>query len=323
MQIQILRRFWHLWLLAFITLTLSFTTAAQQRLFKRANTAAQYQFQYVWFDRQGQEKTIEFALERETLADIPLQQTAYRTAIAQRYVVVEMTKAARDIDPRVARVSIKQRGDDIEIGVRATSDAVIQDVHAQLSEAKDDAFDRYLNEHYYTEYQTPLNEEAIKPDHVRYIHESTMALIPLSQAFYDQLQQNSDARSYMNLLLGWVQNIPYDTLEDRSESHGSGFSPPFSLLSQNKGDCDSKAVLTASVVRAFLPSTPMVLVLLEEHALLGIALPPRAGDRTIRQNNTTYVLFDPTGPALLPFGKVSPDTNMAIANRRYTLETIQ
>ena len=323
MQTRLLSRLSRLWLVALSALILSFTTMAQQRLFKRINEDKHYQFEYVWLNQTGEQHSIQFALEREALQDIPLQQTTYRPEIAQRYVVVEMTKAAQDIDPRIARITIRQRGDEIQIGVRAASDAIIKDVQSQLGEAKNAAFNSYLFKHYYTEYMTPLNQEAIKPDHVRYIRESTLALIPLSQAFYEQLQQNSDARDYMNLLLGWVQNIPYNTLEDRSESHGSGFSPPFTLLSQNKGDCDSKAVLTASIVRAFLPTTPMVLVLLEEHALLGIALPPRASDKTIKQNGITYVMFDPTGPALLPFGEVSPNTTMAIANRRFTLETIQ
>ncbi|WP_414829714.1 hypothetical protein [Alteromonas sp. H39] len=323
MQCWISPRLLRLWLIATGAVILSFSTAAQQRLFKRLNTDTHYQFEYVWLDEQGEQQAIQFALEREALQDIPLQQTTYRPDIAQRYVAVEMTKAARDIDPRIARINVQQRGDEIQVGVRAASDAIVADIQDQLSSAKVAAFNNYLDKHYYTEYLTPLNQNAIKPDHVRYIRESTMALIPLSQAFYDQLQQHSDARHYMNLLLGWVQSIPYNTLEDRSESHGSGFSPPFTLLSQNQGDCDSKAVLTASIMRAFLPSTPMVLVLLENHALLGIALPPRAGDKTITQNGITYVMFDPTGPALLPFGKVSPDTIMAIANRRYTLETIQ
>ncbi len=182
MQRWISPRLLRLGLLATGALMLSFTTAAQQRLFKRLSTDTHYQFEYVWLDEQGEQQAIQFALARDTLQDIPLQQTNYRPDIAQRYVAVEMTKAARDIDPRVARVNIQQRGDEIQIGVRAASDAIIADVQEQLSSAKTTAFNNYLDKHYYTEYLTPLKQQAIKPDHVRYVRESTMALIPLSQA---------------------------------------------------------------------------------------------------------------------------------------------
>lgn len=295
---------------------------AQQQFFKRTSTDAGFDFHYQWLDRNHAMQSVRFTLSRDALAEVPLQQTAYRPAIAQRYVYVEMLKSAREIDPRVARVNLNQRGDDIRMAVVANSNSQIAQVKQQLTQAREHAFQQYLEEHYFTEYRTPMNQPAIKPDHVRYVTENTVALIPLSQAFYEQIDRQSDARVYMNLMLGWLQSIPYDTLEDRADSHGAGFSPPFTLLSQNLGDCDSKAVLAAAIVRAFLPSTPMVLVLLDQHALLGIATAPVAGDTTLRHNNREFVLFDPTGPAQLPFGQVSPATVMAVRNQRYVLEEI-
>ncbi|MCU7553018.1 hypothetical protein OCL06_00240 [Alteromonas sp. ASW11-19] len=296
---------------------------ARQQFFERTTTDTGFGFHYQWVDRNNAMQSVRFTLAREALADVPLQQTAYRPAIAQRYVYVEMLKSAREIDPRVARVNLSQRGNDIQMAVVAGNNNQITQVKQQLTRARELAFDEYLDEHYFTEYRTPMNQPAIKPDHVRYVSENTMALIPLSQAFYEKVDQQSDARNYMNLMLGWLQSIPYDTLEDRADSHGAGFSPPFTLLSQNLGDCDSKAVLAASIVRAFLPSTPMVLVLLDQHALLGLAIAPVAGDTTLKHNNRDFVLFDPTGPAQLPFGQVSPDTVMAVRNQRYVLEAIQ
>ena len=107
-----------------------------------------------------------------------------------------------------------------------------------------------------------FNQRAVKPDHRRYIDETAKALVPVSQAFYEKINTSADARAYFSLLLGWVQSIPYDTLEDRVASSGAGFAPPMGLLLQNKGDCDSKAVLTSALVRAFLPNTEMIMVFL-------------------------------------------------------------
>jgi hypothetical protein len=162
----------------------------------------------------------------------------------------------------------------------------------------------------------------VKPDHRRYIDETAKALVPVSQAFYEKINTSADARAYFSLLLGWVQSIPYDTLEDRVASSGAGFAPPMGLLLQNKGDCDSKAVLTSALVRAFLPNTEMIMVFLPRHALLGVAITPIAGDETLEVEGKTFVLYDPTGPALLPFGHVSTSTKQFIDTGRYQVEAI-
>ena len=92
---------------------------------------------------------------------------------------------------------------------------------------------------------------------------------------------------------------------------------------QNQGDCDSKAVLASSMVRAFLPTTKMIMVLLPEHALLGVALTPMADDETIEFEGKEYVLYDPTGPAQIPFGEVSDSTKQFIDTGRFQIELVE
>ncbi|MEW9798431.1 hypothetical protein [Alteromonas sp. CYL-A6] len=296
---------------------------AQQLDFRYRKLDTGYQFDYRWRDDAGNIQTISFTLPAEGFASLPQTQPEYKQDIARRYVVVEMLKAARRVSPRDARIDIHERGDNIQIAIKSPSDRLEKSVRDQLVRAQKDAFDTYLTEHYYTAFTTPLRENAVKPDHLRYIRESVMALIPLSQAFYEKIDQRSDARAYFNVLLNWAQSIPYDPLEDRSDSNGAGFAPPLTLLMYNKGDCDSKAVLTAAAARAFLPNVGMILVLLREHALLGIALSPRSHESTLNVKGTEYVLFDPTGPALMPFGQVSEDTRRELATGLYTTEVIQ
>ena len=94
------------------------------------------------------------------------------------------------------------------------------------------------------------------------------------------------------------------------------------MLNSNLGDCDSKAVLAASIIRAFLPNTPLVMVFLKDHALLGVASSMRDTDARIQVNGMPYVLLDPTGPALMSLGQVSPSTANAIAGGSYIVETV-
>ena len=295
---------------------------AQQISFTHSRDEGQQLFQYEWLDASQQPQTLSFSLDSAALAEAPSEPIRYTQARVQRFIYVELMKAAKQIDPKQARVRIDQQPRGVEIAVRSTSRELNQQLTDELKDTKEAAFDEFLKRHYYTRYTTVFNEKAVKPDHARYVEAYTKPLVPLSQAIYEQVQQQSDARLYFNLLLSWVQSIPYDTLEDRSEHSGAGFNPPARLLRSNLGDCDSKSVLAAAIIRAFLPDTPLVMVLLPEHALLGIALTPKKDEQTLEYQDKTYILFEPTGPALLPFGEVASRSYQSIANGHYTLEAL-
>lgn len=293
-----------------------------QLSFSASQSSEALSYDYRW-SRQGQPPaSLSFSLDRQAMVEAPAIQKTYSLALVQRYVYVELMKAAKEIDPKQARVKINRLHRGIEIRVSSTSEATNKRISEELSVLREQAYDSYLQENYYTRYTTVFNEEAVKPDHIRFINEYIEPLIPLSQAIYDSVSQQADAREYFNFLLSWVQSIPYDRLSNRADNNGGGFLPPAVLLAQNKGDCDSKSVLTAAIARGFLPDTPMILVLLPRHALLGVALAPQAGDQTLSYDGKSYVLFEPTGPAKLPMGEVAPDSQQALANRHFTIEQI-
>lgn len=306
-----------------LLLCFAYHACAEQLSFNRSEQNGTLTYQYEWLDVDEKKQEISFNLNAEKLASSPAEQKNYRPLLAMRYVTVELLKVARGYDPREATISVRQQGEKVAISVRSRDEVKLKAVQTHLAQAKEKAFTDYLTEHYYTRYRTSFNEKAIKPDHVRYMKELTDVLIPLSQAFYEKVVVTSDAREYFNLLLGWVQSIPYDALDNRAQSNGSGFAPPAQLLNENRGDCDSKSVLTASIARAFLPDTSMVLILLPDHALLGVALTPRKGEKTLDANGETYVLIEPTGPAKLKIGEVADNTALALAQGKYTLEEIQ
>jgi hypothetical protein len=314
--------------LTFITLTsvlLCLTphlVSAEQLLFKKSTTDDGVKFEYAWLDAQNKRQTLSFEIPSETFENAPLRQTNYKPKIAQRHVTVALLKEARTINPKDAKVQVKPMRDAIDIKVKGFDSTKVDEVLQHLRNVQQNAYDEYLHQHYFTRFTTLFNQQAIKPDHLRYIAESVKPMVPASQAFYEKVKEYSDSRAYFGLLLSWLQSIPYDTLEDRVSSNGSGFAPPIGLLMQNLGDCDSKAVLASSMVRAFLPSTKMIMVFLPNHALLGIALTPRNSDYTLEHEGQTYVLYDPTGPAQIPFGQVSEDTERYISTARYQIEMV-
>ena len=88
--------------------------------------------------------------------------------------------------------------------------------------------------------------------------------------------------------------------------------PPMMLV-QNKGACDSKSVTLASLLATLLPGRASVVVLVPEHALLGVALTPAPGERTLFHDGRTYVLMEPVGPAQTPVGQVTERSARALS----------
>lgn len=310
-------------LLLLSALLLSSGAYSEQLKYQKTKTDTGVKFSYEWLDIENERQSITFELPKSALKDAPTRQANYKPKIAQRHVTVALMEEAKKINPRTARVKITPKRESIDIKVKGTNEEAVDEILANLKQIQQREYDKYLHAHYFTRFTTLFNQQAIKPDHVRYVAESVKPLVAASQAFYEKVASESDSRAYFSLILSWLQSIPYDTLEDRVVSNGSGYAPPVSVLMQNLGDCDSKAVLASSMVRAFMPSTKMIIVFLPNHALLGIALTPMAEDRTIEHDGDTYVLYDPTGPALIPFGQVSEDTERFIVTGRYQVEAIE
>ena len=295
----------------------------EQLSFKKTKSDDGVTLSYVWLDAENTRQSISFTLPQEAMKEAPSRQANYKPHIAQRYITVALTREAQRVDPKEAKVEITPREGAIDISVAGPNEEKVSEVLKNLKAIEQQEYTNYLQDHYFTRFTTLFNQKAVKPDHVRYVAESVKPLISASQAFYEKVQSTSNSRAYFSLILSWIQSIPYDTLEDRVVSNGSGFAPPVTLLTQNLGDCDSKAVLASSMVRAFLPSTKMIIVFLPNHALLGVALTPNDDDRTIEHDGETYVLYDPTGPALIPFGQVSEDTERHLITGRYQVEQVE
>jgi hypothetical protein len=307
------------WLtIAFISVHLP--SFSQQLTFNKTKQNMEMYFNYTWSDHQEQTQDITFTL--------PLLQLNSQTHkkfvpnLAQQYVYIELHKAARKIDPREARVKIQHRGQDIQVQVTSRSNSLIEKWQRSMDQSQKKALDQYLQDNYYSRFYSHLGQEAVKPDHLRYISENKAALLPIAQAVYDKLPTNSETRAYVNLVLSWVQSIPYNELKNRLSSNGAGYLPPLSVVANNQGDCDSKTVLMASLVRSLLPDVSMTMVYLPNHALLGIVLPFRTNEQTLSVNGLEYLLMEPTGPAKIPLGDIANRSSRDIAANMYSLETV-
>jgi len=121
-------------------------------------------------------------------------------------------------------------------------------------------------------------------------------------------QAGGDERELFAAALAFVQSIPYNTLQTREVNTGMGFLLPSASIDLNRGDCDTKSVVLAAILKTLLPRRSSILVVLRKHALLAVDLPVREGDRFLQIGGRKYLLVEPAGPGLYPVGKIEKDS---------------
>ena len=128
-----------------------------------------------------------------------------------------------------------------------------------------------------------------------FIFLTTKLSVPGMTLLYADLAQEDSGRIISQLQ---AQQIPY---EIPNESFGI-IAPPL-VLSQNRGDCDSKSLLGRRLLALIGVDSVLLHSVAHHHVMLGVALPIRGDD--IPYNGRRYSFVEMTSP--WPLGRVSPD----------------
>lgn len=123
--------------------------------------------------------------------------------------------------------------------------------------------------------------------------------------------QSIDLRGQFNSYLGFLQAIPYNSLE---ESTDFGVLTPAAMLTQNRGDCETKQVALAAFIKSGHPQLGVILVGTGNHMILGALIAAEPGDSVFRYKGRDYVLMDATGPARSPVGAVDSESRGHLSN---------
>jgi hypothetical protein len=305
-----------------VFLVLTSNVGAEQLQFEKLYLPEDIKLVYQWPDHSDSIHNLTVTLSKKLVQQQFRKVKTYMPDIARRHVYVALQKQAQLVDPREAKVRIHRLGQDIKVSVSSRSQRLIKKWQDIMTVKQKEAFDDYLQENYYSHYQSYLGQEGVKPDHLRYARESMPALVPIAQSLYEQLPTDSESRAYVNLILSWIQSIPYNALQDRLVSNGSGYSPPVEVLLNNLGDCDSKSTLMAAMLRLLIPELNMVIIYLPDHALIGAILPHRNNEELLTINGSKYLLMEPTGPAMMIAGNIGQHSIRGIASGMYSYEVV-
>ena len=128
-----------------------------------------------------------------------------------------------------------------------------------------------------------------------------------------------NTRQYLGLFIAFFQEIRYELPPDVIDGRETlGVWVPTEVLVNDHGDCDSKAVAFASMFRNF--GTPVMLIELREHVLIGAEVRPRPGEKYVLVNNHYYVIGEVAGPGKRRPGDASGEVWTEISGHfKYTL----
>lgn len=289
------------WLISLLSLLFPLYGAAALQLQKNVDNG-QLHFHYQWH-QGGTSQQFQFSIPETVIKQHIMGFRRYSPKLADTYMRQALMQQAAALP--LVQIQFLPTSTAIHYQIKAPDDVTAQQGKQQLQVAMQLARERYLQQIYHTEWQFNPQGTAVIVDHRRIMQHSMADLMPIAEALQQKFPYTT-TRELSQFLLDWIQRIPYQQLDNRSVSRGDGFSPPLHVVQQHQGDCDSKAVLMATLIRLLLPNVRLAMVYLPNHAVLAIGMQASGGDFQLMLEGNSYVLVDPTGPALQPVGQLSP-----------------
>lgn len=275
------------------------------------------------------EKTTEFIYKRPSLPALSFSldnskisgqfsnKKKYSAELAQQHIRHQVLLASVKLQQRGVKIRLSPSNLPLAVTISGGDMNKVAAIRQQLDKAQTDAFSSYLQRDYQYLLTTNMGESYVIPDHVRVMRESLPVIQPVANSFIALYGQNN-IRKISAQIAEWIQQIPYQNLSDRRESAGAGFSGPVQLLMENAGDCDSKVVLFAAVLRNIFPKLSIGVLYFNDHAVIAAQIPALENELTVTLNDINYLLLDPTGPAIMPIGKLNSPYDIQLKSRQFS-----
>jgi hypothetical protein len=296
---------------------------AKQVSFNRTLVDGQYHFEYQWLDHTDTQYEMAFALDAKQINNSFRHFKALSPSLIKSNSIRAIQQEIAKYDPRKGRISLVEQPNGVEFKLSSTNRDWLNKTSKELDGMYDKFAQEYIRSQYYTNftyfgYRT-ASTNYYRPDHARFAEESIEMLKPIAEEI-KRILPRVTARGVAQFILSWLQTIPYSEIESRTESNGAGFLPPPRLLTFNKGDCDSKVTLMASLMKLIFPRIRVAIVYIPQHALIGFNVSTLNDDEKLEYDNSTFVLSEPVGPGLLPFAEVSERSQRYIDSGNYSIE---
>lgn len=192
-------------------------------------------------------------------------------------------------------IEVSQDKDRILINGKGRDKAELEKRIAQVENSNETALRQLDESSYYT-----MVDGSLRLDYSEIVEGSRTILSPIAQYL---TPQGADIRAAIDSYLPFLQSIPYDRLDGTEQF---GLYTPMHMLLSNRGDCESKQLALATMIKSQFPSANVIMLGLVDHVVVGVEMPPQAGDQTYMDNGKQYILMDATGPHESVTGEIAP-----------------
>ncbi|MFB0954670.1 MAG: hypothetical protein QMB70_09355, partial [Aeromonadaceae bacterium] len=224
------------WLLLALLLLLPTLGSARQLAFEREGPQLHYRWQPPAPVAAGKVQELTLSLPEQSELRV---YRAWRPEAARRTLYTRLLRAARQQWPEV--FFELRRQDPWQTAIRTPDPQQLPEVQKWLVQEESRQLSGLLDENFQREGKDPLGRTGIQPDYNRIIDISSSELGDVAEALLQAAGgEQTPPRDLFNYLLAFVQAIPYQQLQSEDGRRGSGFLLPQQVLSNNRGDCDSK-----------------------------------------------------------------------------------
>jgi hypothetical protein len=285
---------------------------AQQLDFKRVSRSGDELLSYRWRDSEKREYSTAFTLTKQAIQQSETSFREFSLNAMWRYLELDLRDETQKFG-QGAKINLSRTREGLHWTVQAPDQKTADELMAKTKERLTRSEKEYLAGHL----RRRIDGRRIIVDFAGATAALQQPMTAVARALGTTPNVDNSDRARIGLALAFFQEVPYAVLEDK-ERRGGDFLPAPALLAQNRGDCDSKAVALAAVLRTYVPGRRLVVVTMPEHAILAVDMPAETGDWTIRDRGRQYVALEAAGPALAPIGRVGPHTAKYLKEGRET-----
>ncbi|GAA5216034.1 hypothetical protein ACFSJ3_10080 [Corallincola platygyrae] len=297
---------------------ISWSGLAQQLDASQTRTDNELKLNFSWLDRNQKKQNLGFGIPLDALKQQQQKSKAYRPQIADRHAYISLQKKAATYDHKQVQIKISQQPNALTWQVKSKDSDFEAKVRGALHQAAQEARQAYYQRNNYRLYESPWGETGVIPDHLHYMKVSVPAMKPLAKLIVERFP-NAPARQVADYLLPFIQSIPYVTQDSRITSANLSYLPPLRVLEENRGDCDSKAVLLAAIMKAVYPQLSMAMIYMPNHAMLGLRMPYLETDLKVQDQGINYIVAEVAGPAQIRLASAGESSRNAILNGNYSV----
>jgi hypothetical protein len=259
--------------------------------------AEPYVLQHSWYDYAGQPHQLGVVLSEKRVSQALTEgRDLYDYKSIFRVIINNAKSMAHDMATPTAKVQVDRDG----MGYRISSSFLTG--HEEEAQAQGNKIQNFI-EGAYDDLQSATYYRQDKSSHTLVINYSDIVadfqdVFAQTDAFFQQTDRGKNALERINDRLAFLQSIPYD---DMTQSDFD-LNTPIRMLAERRGDCESKQVFMAGLLRRLFPDRVVQLVTLPDraHILLALEMPELPASSTYPKDGRRYVIMDATGPGASP-----------------------